>query len=102
MTANRIYIAGPMTGIVLFNHAAFNAAALKLRAEFPAATVYSPAEVTLPEDDQSWANYMRAGITDLVKCDTIYVLKGWENSDGATLELTIARSLGMQVIYEGA
>ena len=33
-------------------------------------------------------------------CDLIYMLKGWELSKGAKLELDVASSCGIEVLFE--
>ena len=37
----------------------------------------------------------------LLTCDYIYMLRGWELSKGAKLELDVASSCGIQVLFEG-
>lgn len=93
--ANRIYVAGPMTGIEDFNFPAFNAAAEALRAT--GYIVENPADHGLIEG-ADWADYLAYDLTRLGLCDTIYLLHGWENSKGAQLEVLIAERLGMQII----
>lgn len=93
----KIYIAGPMTGRVNLNFPAFHAAAAQLRAE--GYSVANPAEFQQP-DDATWEFYMRKDISELVKCDAIYMLQGWIGSRGANLEHTIATALSMEVIYQ--
>jgi len=45
----------------------------------------------------SWADYMKADIKELLKCDAIYMLEGWKKSKGARLENSIAEQLGILV-----
>jgi hypothetical protein len=86
-----------MSGILEFNFPAFHAAAKNLRHEgFDAV---SPAEIC-PELGRTWDYYMRKDLTEMLKCDTIYLLKGWEKSKGASLEHCVAEALGMAVIFE--
>ena len=49
----------------------------------------------------SWEACMRSDIAELVKCDAIQLLHGWENSKGATLEHHIAERLGLQIFMPG-
>lgn len=48
----------------------------------------------------TWQQYMRLDISALVRCDTIYMLTGWHLSKGARLEHTIAKAVGIEIIYE--
>lgn len=91
----RIYVAGPMTGLPEFNFPAFNSAADKLRAE--EWHVENPAEHGHIEG-ADWADYLRWDISRIATCGAIYLLPGWEGSKGATLEVSIAKALGMQFI----
>ena len=52
-------------------------------------------------DDADWHEHMRADIRMLVDCDAIYMLRGWEQSKGAKLELDVASSCGLTVMFEG-
>ena len=47
----------------------------------------------------SYREYIDMGLCELMKCDAIYLLDGWENSAGARLEMTYAVTVGMTVIY---
>lgn len=51
--------------------------------------------------DAHWMKHMRADIRLLLDCDYIYMLKGWEKSKGAKLELDVASSCGIEVVIEG-
>ena len=52
-------------------------------------------------DDAHWRKHMRADIALLLECDYIYMLHGWELSKGAKLELDVASSCGIEVLFEG-
>lgn len=93
--ANRVYVAGPMTGIEDFNFPAFNDMAAKLRAL--GYTVENPAEHGVV-DGAVWADYMAYDLTRLGLCGIIALLPGWEKSQGARLEVLIAERLGMTVV----
>ena len=71
----RIYIAGPMTGLPDLNFPAFHAEAARLRAL--GYEVSNPAEIN-PDPTAGWEACMRADIAELVKCDGVALLPGWE------------------------
>lgn len=94
----KIYVAGPMTGLPNLNFPTFHAETAKLRAV--GHVVINPAEVN-PDQGMSWEACMRSDISELVKCDAIRLLHGWEKSKGATLEHHIAERLGLQIFMPG-
>lgn len=89
-----VYLAGPMTGLPDSNYPAFNAAAAELRAN--GWTVENPAECLLAEDAE-WHDFMRSGITQLMRCRHVVMLPGWEKSRGATIERALALQLDIDV-----
>lgn len=90
----KIYISGPMTGLPEYNFPSFHAAAARLRQ--CGHDVVSPAEIN-PETGGDWHNYLRADIKALCDCDAIALLPGWQNSQGAHLELHLAHRLGLEI-----
>lgn len=98
--AGRVYVAGPMTGLADFNFPAFNAAAAALRAK--GWHVENPAEHGIV-DGAEWADYLHYDLGRLATCAAIYLLPGWSQSRGATLEVHVGTTLGMTLFYaEGA
>lgn len=93
----KVYVAGPMSGLPDLNFPAFHAKAKHLR-EF-GYEVINPAEINI-DPTTGWVACMRADIRELVTCDAIFLLSGWEKSKGATLEHHIAQALGMAVFRE--
>lgn len=93
---NRIYIAGPMTGLPDFNFPAFNAKAAELRAQ--SWHVENPADHGVVKG-AAWEDYLAYDLTRLGTCGAIYLLPGWDLSKGAVLEHHIAQVLGMEVLY---
>lgn len=51
-------------------------------------------------DDAHWREHMRADIALLLDCQYIYMLRDWELSKGAKLELDVASSCGIKVLFE--
>lgn len=90
------YLAGPMGGYPEHNFPLFKEAASYLRAA--GNMILSPHEV--PENipgKAEWADCLKRDLALLLRCSAVYVLWGWEQSKGATLELMIASTLGMPV-----
>jgi hypothetical protein len=88
----RIYIAGPMTGHPNNNYPAFHAAADKLRAK--GHDVKNPAENS-PPVPETWENWMKLALAQMVTCDAVCLLPDWHTSRGAKIEYRLACDLGM-------
>jgi hypothetical protein len=98
---NRIYISGPITNN---NNAKelFHNTQIKLEKEY---LVTNPFEVfsdddTFTSDKELYEYYLRMDIRALTFCDSIYMLKGFELSKGANIELNVAKAIGLKIIYE--
>lgn len=48
----------------------------------------------------SYKDYIDMGLCELMKCDAIFMLKGYKESKGALLELHYAKITRMKIIYE--
>lgn len=94
----RIYIAGPMRGYPEHNIPAFRAAAAMFRGL--GYDVVSPVEVGEALGGQDCgltaADFVRADLRELLTCEAIAVLPGWEASVGARCEAAVAVTLGFQ------
>ncbi len=49
-------------------------------------------------DEDVW---LKGDIEILKRCDAIYMLKGWETSEGSKKEYNIAIEMGLEIIYQG-
>jgi hypothetical protein len=90
----RIYVAGPMTGVAEFNYPAFRAATALLEAAGHEVEDPSTNENPTPGDYHGW---LRAGLRQLIECEGVALLAGWEASGGARLEVNVAATLGLRV-----
>ena len=90
----RIYLAGPMSGLPAFNYPAFNAMAARLREA--GYEVENPAENPDPEP-ATWENYLRTALRQMLTCDCVALLEGWESSKGARLEIDVAGRLSIPI-----
>ncbi|QJU52953.1 DUF4406 domain-containing protein [Herbiconiux sp. SALV-R1] len=91
----KVYIAGPMTGLPLFNYPAFNEAAAHLRAL--GHTPLNPARHDIAGPIKPWDYYMRDALSLVIQADGIALLSGWEDSRGAVLEHILGDALGMDI-----
>ena len=90
----RVYVSGPMSRLPDFNYPAFEAAAARLRAL--RLEPVSPHTIG-QHDGWTWDDYMEAAIELQRGCDAIFLLPGWRNSRGATVEYYVAQALGQRV-----
>jgi len=86
---NAVYISGPMTGYKDKNKQSFYEAEDFLR-KLGFTDIINPAKLEQAKVDFSHADYMRRDLVELLKCEYIYLLPGWENSKGATAEKFVA------------
>lgn len=90
-----VYIAGKMTGLPDLGRPKFQAAAKKLRDD--GFVVLNPAE--LP-DGMPGDRYMPICLAMVGVADAVYLLRGWRDSPGATLERNYALYQGKIIVEE--
>lgn len=86
-----------MSGLPEHNIPAFIAAAARLRQM--GLVVLNPAELphtTMP--GATWEDCIRADVEALMRCGAVAVLPGWQRSRGATLEVYLARQIGLPIL----
>ena len=89
----RLYISGPMEGIVDLNFPAFMEAEALLREK--GYEVLNPARHG--KGNEGKAYYMRRAFHDVLAADGLALLPGWGTSVGARAEVTVAESLNLDV-----
>ena len=102
-----IYIAGPMRGYENNNHTEFDKAEKHLLSKkfwdpINPARIDRQAGVD-PSNDMSKIELKEALKRDvdlIFGCDCIYMLRGWEKSEGARMEHALAISLGLGIHYQ--
>ncbi|HCB1653315.1 TPA: DUF4406 domain-containing protein [Citrobacter farmeri] len=93
--SKKIYIAGPMTGYKDFNRPAFKAFAIKLSLD--GNIVLNPAVLPDGLKDREYMDICCA----MLRCsDAIFMLRGWQQSDGARAEYLLAKKIGLEIITE--
>jgi len=109
----KIYIAGPMSGIKDDNRLEFEKAERDLIALYQEEGDY---EIFNPINHEGSLMVQQGLVRDMqeayrlcIKIDTawicehatmIYMLRGWENSKGAMAEWTLAKCLGLRIVYQ--
>ena len=104
-----VYIAGPMTGIPMWNFPAFFDAEHQLlelgysvlnpahndgkNVEEAMASAGSPEKPNYP-----WSYYMKRDLPHVMSADMVCLLPGWQNSKGARLEVHVAQALGLPLM----
>lgn len=122
-----VYIAGPMRGYDGYNFPAFFAAEAWLRQHGATADICNPAREDVMRfglralldkdptgliagrhlskgkfDEDDLRTAMAADMAFIAeRCDTVYVLDGWEDSAGARAEVALAEALGLEVVPLG-
>lgn len=86
------YLSGPITDYPNHNEEEFATQASFLRSKG-----YSILNPCVWEHLPSWSECLRRDIKRLMGCQGVFVLKGWEASRGAVLEVFIAVVLGMPI-----
>ena len=89
----KVYIAGAITNNPNYREQ-FKAAEERLIAAGHA--VINPCK----NEGFTYREYINMGLCELMHCDAIYLLNGYEQSTGATLEHDYARTVGLEIIKE--
>lgn len=95
----RWFISGPMSGFPLFNRPAFFEAEDKIKKSDPGCFVYNPARLNW--DHGSNRDYMLIALPMLITCTDLFVMRGSEDSSGATVERLLAIYCHLTITWEG-
>lgn len=97
-----VYISGPITGIPGGNKEGFKDAEAYLT-ELGYECV-NPRHLEIPfclkvrpNQELLWAWMMKRSLFEMMECNSVVLLEGWEGSKGATIEHQLAVILGMPV-----
>jgi hypothetical protein len=104
-----IYLSGPITGKRENNKRNFSRAFSKIINLCPGVTIINPQDIALEVNAEfdklnknlfqrkkpQWNDYMKRCIPQICNATHAYFMKGWKKSKGASLERTIAESLGI-------
>ena len=96
----KVYISGQISGLPIEEvKEKFSSVEAQLIAQ--GYEVVNPLKNGLPWN-APWELHIAMDIVLLMGCDTIYLLTGWDNSRGATLEKNFAELTKKKIIYEAA
>lgn len=94
----KVYISGKITGLEqqeAFDN--FEKAELEIREL--GGTPINPMKIEHKENS-NWYDYMEKDLSELLKCDGIYMLHNWGSSKGARIERAVAIELGLPIVYQ--
>jgi len=93
-----IYVSGPVTGNDNATEQFEEADAfLRKRGHIP----LNPIRIDAPHPLKmgKWLYYMRKSVELLMKSDALFLLDGWEKSDGARIEFDLCVKLGIPIYF---
>ena len=94
----KIYISGKINGLPPFYSQMRFAMAEKKLAE-KGFEVINPWKLDMSGCEE-WDDYIMRDLEELRKCDAIYLLSNWQESDGAMVEYYFANGKKMQILHE--
>lgn len=102
MSKGRVYISGGITNVPNYHENFLNAESELKKMGYTENQIINPAYICsfLPTDF-THAEYMAVCFGLMHSCDTIYMLKNWKLSEGATRELEIAIGNGFKIMEQG-
>lgn len=99
----RVYISGQISGLKpLVYKGRFRKAFNELAIHYGVhpADIINPANIGDLFPSFGHDDYMAIDLALLGRCDNIYMLKGWENSEGAKIEKDFAEKNNIAIFYE--
>lgn len=98
MNKRKCYVSGPISGKDLDERRkAFKDAQVMLEAA--GYDVVNPMENGLP-GESSTNQHMRRDIQLLTECNTVFMMDGWNHSQGCYTEFMVATAIGCEIIFE--
>ena len=91
-----IYTAGPITGRSE-DDCAYRFGSAERKVESVGFNAVNPYR---GDQGLTWKEYMQQGIADMMGCQAIFMLSGWDKSQAARIERDLAHKLGYAVLYE--
>jgi Domain of unknown function (DUF4406) len=99
----RVYLSGPISNndsqIQEHNLQEFHRVAECLRSQ-DGYEVINPAEFSEQHPDLSYQSYIRADLRDMLTCNAVLMLDGYQESKGAMIEKRVAEMVGIEVFTD--
>lgn len=99
-----LYLCGPMRGKPSFNFPLFNSEAARLRdlghivfnpAEFDSENGFDPDK----DEPKELSHYLAHDLAEVCRCEAVACLPDWTESQGARIEVMVAKQLGKQILW---
>lgn len=95
---HKCYLSGPISGkCIVERRKTFMSA--KMMLEAAGYNVVNPMENGLPKKSTT-AQHMKRDIQLLTECDTVFMMDGWNHSQGCYTEFMVATAIGCEIIFE--
>lgn len=95
----KVYISAPISGYDL-DERKDTFMKMEVRLKGFGFDVFNPLGIEHHVDGLSTYDYMRKDLEELIKCDAILFLDGWNRSAGCHTELTVAVACGIDVWFD--
>lgn len=95
----RVYISGKITGNEYFK-TDFQRGETEIIKRLGNVEIINPARVNAELPPLTHEEYMRFSFMEMDLCETVFMLKNWRESCGASQEHGYAIAKGMKIIYE--
>lgn len=98
MTTKRIYVAGKIGNLP---EEVWQMNFLEARNEVFGMGCIPVCPTKLPHNHgRTWSEYMKEDLAAMLTCDGVYAQRNWQDSPGATIEVNLAKAIGMEIIYQ--
>lgn len=94
----KVYISGQITGLN-FDEAFKNFEDAEKEVKEMGGVPVNPMKLD-HKVNADWYDFMEKDIAALLRCDGIYMLKNWGESRGARCEYSLAKELGLNVVFQ--
>ena len=102
--SHTLYISGPISSVIKRSgyikcYYGFERVVRSMKQTRMYRTIYNPMDLCAAR--WSWLRCMIVCIYYLItRCDTVYMMYGWEDSRGATIEHKVAKRFKKKIVYE--